>query len=218
MCGPVSTRYSRSKSTSRMRASTSTSCASPFTVTWTLCSFLPAAVNGAVATAISSTSHRARDRLAQRALREHAHDIALVLRRTAQVRHGLGYGRGRSSRRRDDLLVRRLAAERLLRTARPDRRGPGVGEPDARARDLASRVERDLGGDPDDREVTDLPLELEVRAACARPATRLMSMRTAGWARRNFISGIRLCPPARIFPSPPAFPRSAIACATSFAI
>jgi hypothetical protein len=37
----------------------------------------------------------------------------------------------------------------------------------------------------------------------ARPATRLMSIRTAGRARRMFMSGTRLWPPARIFASDP---------------
>src|SRR2546425_11290593 len=51
----------------------------------------------------------------------------------------------------------------------------------------------------------------------ASPAMRLMSTRAAGCASRNFMSGIRLCPPASTLASPPELARSWIACAMSFA-
>src|SRR5437868_5224306 len=43
---------------------------------------------------------------------------------------------------------------------------------------------------------------------------RLMSIRLAGRASRKFIAGTRLCPPARIFPSPPCVARSSSAWST----
>src|SRR5258708_7328318 len=42
-----------------------------------------------------------------------------------------------------------------------------------------------------------------VRAMVARSGMRLMSIRTAGWARRKFMVGTRLWPPARVLPSSP---------------
>jgi hypothetical protein len=40
-----------------------------------------------------------------------------------------------------------------------------------------------------------------------------MSMSIAGWAKRSFINGIRLCPPAKNFASSPYCPMSEIASA-----
>src|SRR5437879_1458095 len=49
------------------------------------------------------------------------------------------------------------------------------------------------------------------------PAIRVMSMSDAGCASRNFISGMRLCPPARTLASPPELARRWIACAAAVA-
>jgi hypothetical protein len=47
-------------------------------------------------------------------------------------------------------------------------------------------------------------------------AMRLMSTRWAGWAKRSFIIGSRLWPPARILASLPRLASSPIASATDF--
>ena len=44
-----------------------------------------------------------------------------------------------------------------------------------------------------------------------RSLSRPMSMSTLGWARRSFISGSRLCPPARNLASSPCSPIRLIA-------
>src|SRR2546427_1209429 len=115
---------------------------------------------------------RARDRLANGALRQHAYDITLVIGWAAQIRDGLRFGRGGRARGRERFLVRRLAAQRLLRASSADRGQADVRQPDARCRDLSAFVEPDHGGDAHDREVTDLPLELEIRPSASRRGLR----------------------------------------------
>src|SRR5207247_2125964 len=127
---------------------------------------------GAVSTAMASCPLRARDRLADGALRQHTYDVAFVVGRAAQIRDGLRRGCGGRAGGREHLVVRDLAAERLLRVSSADRRQPDVRQPDARRRDLPALVEPDHGGDADDREVADLPLELEIRPSASRRGLR----------------------------------------------
>src|SRR5256885_16623826 len=123
---PVMFRFSRRKWTRSVRASTSTSCGTPLTVTWILCVRCPLLVVGAVATAMSLPSRGACDGFADRALREHADNVELVLGRTAQIRPRLRLSGGRGRRGGDRLVVGGLSAEGGLGLAGPDPRGPGV--------------------------------------------------------------------------------------------
>src|SRR5882762_1198704 len=115
---------------------------------------------------------RARDRLANGALRQYAYDITLVIGRAAQIRDGLRLGRGGRACGCERLVIRGLTAQRLFRTPSADRGEPDVREPDARCRDLSAFVEPDYGGNAHDREVADLPLELEIRPSASRRGLR----------------------------------------------
>ena len=84
----------------------------------------------------------ARRRAAQRALGEHAGEVALVVDRAAAVGARRAVRRGDLARLREQLLRRRLAAQQLLGPGEVDRRQPDGAERDADVGDRRRRRSR----------------------------------------------------------------------------
>ena len=148
--GPVRPSVSRMKCTSSRRGSTSWETCSPLMVIETFMLRPPAAARGG--------------RAAQRALGEHAGEVALVVDRPAAVRAGEQSSDAIAPACANSSSRRRLAAQQLLGAGQVDRRQPDRAERDAGVGDRAA-VEphrRRRGGD---RPVAGAALDLLVRAA-----------------------------------------------------
>src|SRR5918995_371620 len=148
-CVPVRPNAVRRKWTSSVRGSTSPDRSTPLTVTVTFIS--------------SSLRLCVLERLGEAPPREDAHDLTLVLGRSAHVVLGFGGTGGELGRLREQGAARRLAHERLLshyglHVVRGDR-----GERDPGGGDCAVAVEIEVGGHADGRGVAHPALELDVR-------------------------------------------------------
>ena len=170
---PVSPSPSRRKWTSRVRASTSASCAAPLTVTLMWCVLM---------TPSSGVRRRALVRETEGAQGHLPDHRALVVGRAVSIAHRLGLGGCGIGRRGEGFLARGCAHEDGLGIGGGRRRRHG-GEADAGIGDRAA-VQAKAYRDTDRAEVTGPALELLIGAAGSRSACRRSVPRSAfRWAR-----------------------------------